>query len=234
MYRIIQILNLALLLIITSCATPAPSLPSEEVKTSSETKVSEIVKEIPKEEVITPEIPIQESLPTATKPLSKNDRMDAVAVGNATPAGIVYQRDSTQLSTESFKGQYTVIDFWATWCGPCVKEGPIFHELGETYKDRNVQFVGISVDRDFARWNQFLQQRNWQGNNYWMGMAEEEDFFGFAYTEVEFEPGQLGIIVGLPKYVIIGPDGTILHNSSYIKPSNPKFKDLLSQHMGGE
>ncbi len=228
MNRTKQITTLSLLLIITSCATQVPSIPSEEGTTATtKSEVIEIAQDVLEEET-----PSKAPFPIATKPLSKNDRMNAVAVGNTTPDGIVYQTDSTQLSTQSFKGKYTVIDFWATWCGPCVKEGPIFHELSKTYKDKNVQFVGISVDRDFARWNQFLQQRNWQGNNYWMGMAEEEDFFGFAYSEVELDPGQLGIIVGLPKYVIIGPDGKILHNSSYVKPSNPKFMDLLEEHVG--
>ena len=248
MNRIAQIATLVLLLIITSCATQVPPIPPKDIKVSTAPKVKEIVKEvvkeIPREEVAIKEVPkeavtkeeisIKEPQLKESKPLSKDDRMNAVAAGNAAPAGIVYQKDGTQLLTQSFEGQHTVIDFWATWCGPCVKEGPIFHELGETYKDKNVQFVGISVDRDFDRWNQFLQQRNWQGNNYWMGMAEEEAFFAFAYSEVEFEPGELGIIVGLPKYVIIGPDGKILHNSSYIKPSNPKFRDLLNQHVAAK
>ena len=236
MNRIIQIINLVFCLLLFSCATQVPPIQEAENEVTTKevtelaeptaSKAIEIVEEVPKEEVI-----IEQSTPEITKPLSKNDRMNAVAEGNKAPIGIVYKTDNTPLSTESFEGQYTVIDFWATWCGPCVKEGPIFHEMGASYKDKNVQFVGVSVDRDFDRWNQFLQQRNWQGNNYWMGMAEEEAFFGFAYSEVELEPGELGIIVGLPKYVIIGPDGNILHNSSYIKPSNPKFKDLLDQYV---
>ena len=255
MNKIIQAINLVIFLIITSCVTQVPptqdteestvstipnvnEIEKEATKDMEETavstlppKVSEVEKELPKE-IAVQEEPIEEAPKlTPSPPLSKNDRMNAVAEGNTAPLGTVYQRDRTPVSTNSFEGQYTVIDFWATWCGPCVKEGPIFHKMGESYKDKNVQFVGVSVDRDFDRWNQFLQQRNWQGNNYWMGMAEEEAFFAFAYSEVELDPGQLGIIVGLPKYVIIGPDGNILHNSSYIKPSNPKFEDLLDQFV---
>jgi len=226
------VIVLSLLIIISSCVTQVP--PTQDIvesPVSTIPNVNELEKKAVKEVAIKEEVVKQEPNLIPSPPLSKDDRMNAVAEGNMAPIGIIYQKDSTELSTQSFKGQYTVIDFWATWCGPCVKEGPIFHEMGISYKDKNVQFVGVSVDRDFDRWNQFLQQRNWQGNNYWMGMAEEEAFFAFAYSEVELEPGELGIIVGLPKYVIIGPDGNILHNSSYIKPSNPKFKDLLDQHV---
>ena len=100
--------------------------------------------------------------------------------------------------------------------------------MGKRYKDKNVEFVGVSVDRDFQRWQRFLTERNWQGHQYWMGMNETAPFFSFAYSEVELEPGELDVIVGLPKYVMLAPDGKILHNSSFIKPSNAKFEELLN------
>lgn len=208
----IAIFSIGCFLFLSSCATPTPVQdPVSEVIDSQEDKTASVVEN--------------------TQPLSKQELFESVVAGNATPVGTVFTTDSIATSTERFKGKYVVLDFWATWCGPCVKEGPIFQELGKQYKDKNVEFVGVSVDRDFSNWTRFLQRRQWEGQQYWMGMAEEEPFFGFAYSEVEFEPGELGLIVGLPKYVIIGPDGKILHNSSFIKPSNPKFEALLNSHV---
>ena len=198
----------------TMPTTPQPTIettpqPTEEVEGKQEVKEAEIVE-------------------TPTKPMTKQEMLQTVIAGKDAPVGTVYKPDNTPISTDSFKGKYVVLDFWATWCGPCVKEGPIFQEMGKRYKDKNVEFVGVSVDRDQQRWQQFLKERNWQGHQYWMGMAEMEPFFAFAYSEVELEPGQLGVIVGLPKYVMLGPDGKILHNSSFIKPSNAKFEELLN------
>lgn len=48
---------------------------------------------------------------------------------------------------DSFKGKVTVINFWATWCGPCKVELPDLIELSKEYESRNVKFIGISTDR---------------------------------------------------------------------------------------
>lgn len=209
--------KLFLIVLLFGCSTPSIPIESEPAIT-----VANEVKGEEGQEAT--EINIEE--PPA-EPMTKQEMLETVVVGKYAPTGTVFEPDSIALSTDQFKGKYIVLDFWATWCGPCVKEGPIFQEMSKQYQDKNVAFVGISVDRDFQRWQRFLQERNWQGHQYWMGMAETEPFFSFAYSEVELEPGELGIIVGLPKYVMIAPDGKILHNSSFIKPSNAKFKELL-------
>jgi len=204
--------KLLFLLVIFGCSTPAIPIETTTPKTEVEEQQEVIEKEV---------------LEVPTEPMTKQEMLETVLAGKYAPTGTVFHPDSTALSTERFKGKYVVLDFWATWCGPCVKEGPIFQEMGKRYKDKNVEFVGISVDRDFQRWQRFLKDRNWQGPQYWMGMNETAPFFSFAYSEVELEPGELGIIVGLPKYVMLAPDGKILHNSSFTKPSNPKFEELL-------
>jgi len=53
----------------------------------------------------------------------------------------------TEVSMKSLKGKVVVIDFWATWCGPCVGEMPKMKALYEEYKDKGVEFVGVSLDR---------------------------------------------------------------------------------------
>lgn len=52
----------------------------------------------------------------------------------------------TTVSIKALKGQVVVIDFWATWCGPCIAEMPHMKELYAKYHDEGVQFIGISLD----------------------------------------------------------------------------------------
>src|SRR5215510_3879624 len=54
--------------------------------------------------------------------------------------------DNRDVKLSSFKGKVLVIDFWATWCGPCKLEIPGFVDLQDRYRQQGLQFVGISVD----------------------------------------------------------------------------------------
>ncbi len=62
------------------------------------------------------------------------------------PSFTLQDLNGKQVSLSDFKGKVVILDFWATWCPPCVKEIPHFIELHEQYKDRGFAMVGISLD----------------------------------------------------------------------------------------
>jgi cytochrome c biogenesis protein CcmG/thiol:disulfide interchange protein DsbE len=63
------------------------------------------------------------------------------------PSFTLQDLKGNQISLSDFQGKVVVLDFWATWCPPCVKEIPHFIELYEQYKDKGFAMVGISLDR---------------------------------------------------------------------------------------
>lgn len=52
-----------------------------------------------------------------------------------------------QVSLKDFEGKVIILDFWATWCAPCIKEMPILQDLYNTHKERGFEIVGVSVDQ---------------------------------------------------------------------------------------
>jgi thiol-disulfide isomerase/thioredoxin len=83
----------------------------------------------------------------------------------------------TEISIKGLKGKVVVIDFWATWCGPCVAEMPTMKKLYAQYKDKGVEFIGVSLDqskkdggldklKSFVEKNEISWPQYYQGN-YW-------------------------------------------------------------------
>ncbi len=65
--------------------------------------------------------------------------------------------DGTTLNSSNFEGKVTVVNYWATWCGPCVREIPAFNKISKEKSDE-VQFVGISLDNKLNAVHQFFNR----------------------------------------------------------------------------
>jgi peroxiredoxin len=79
-----------------------------------------------------------------TQPLA--DKAPPGPSAKSAPSFTLQDLNGKTVSLSDFKGKVVVLDFWATWCPPCVKEIPHFIELYEQYKDQAFAMVGISVD----------------------------------------------------------------------------------------
>ncbi len=101
--------------------------------------------------------------------------------------------DDKIFDLSQFHGKVIIVDFWASWCSPCIKEIPHFIELQEKYKNE-VQFIGLNVGEKESEIKEFIKS---MGINYVIGYSDEkiEKLFGG--------------INGLPTTFIIGKDGKI-------------------------
>ncbi|MHC4728919.1 MAG: TlpA disulfide reductase family protein, partial [Planctomycetota bacterium] len=67
--------------------------------------------------------------------------------GKPAPAFTLQDLNGNNVSLADFRGKVVIIDFWATWCPPCIREIPDFIELYDQYKDKGFEMVGISLDQ---------------------------------------------------------------------------------------
>lgn len=67
------------------------------------------------------------------------------------------------ISLKDLRGKYVLIDFWATWCGPCCMEIPHLKQLEKDLEGKNIVFVGISCDKDWNTWKSFVEKNQLVG-----------------------------------------------------------------------
>lgn len=103
--------------------------------------------------------------------------------------------DGERLSLTSLRGQAVVLDFWATWCGPCVKSLPELRELRRAWAAQRLTLISVSVDADEGSWKAFVAKNK-------MDWPQHRD--------VEHALTKRFGVQAFPTYVVIDPEGAIV------------------------
>jgi thiol-disulfide isomerase/thioredoxin len=104
--------------------------------------------------------------------------------------------NGNDITLSEYKGKVILLDFWATWCGPCKVEIPYFIDLYTEYRAQGFQMLGFDVDDEIPALTAYAER---MGMNYPILIGAGRDDVLEAY----------GPIVGLPATVIIGRDGRV-------------------------
>jgi thiol-disulfide isomerase/thioredoxin len=128
--------------------------------------------------------------------------------------------DGRKVNNESLKGKIVLIDCWATWCGPCLKEMPHIKELYDKYHDKGFEVIGFSMDELSAkeRVKKLIKQKNIPWPQRFEGKGFEEDSFRKQYG-----------IKSLPTVYLLNKEGIIVDTNARGERLEALIKQYLNQ-----
>ena len=95
--------------------------------------------------------------------LGKIESVAKTAIGTVAPDFTFPDINGNDVSLSSFKGKYVLIDFWASWCGPCRQESPNVQKQYQLYKDKGFEVVSVSIDKKEDAWRKAVKEDNIKG-----------------------------------------------------------------------
>src|SRR5689334_3497692 len=136
-------------------------------------------------------------------------------IGNSAPDFTV-QDDEHKVSLNQFRGQVVVLNFWASWCAPCIDEAPSLVSMHQQLKDKGVTVIAISLDEDEQAYHRFIRD------------------YGFNFLTVRDPKGRIEHLYGtvkIPETYIIDRNGVLrrkfVSSANWNSPEIIKFLSAL-------
>lgn len=138
------------------------------------------------------------------------------SIGKTAPLFTMKDTLGRDIKLEEFRGQYVLIDFWASWCGPCRKENPNLVEAYAKYHEQGFEILGVSMDTDRSKWITAIHEDK-------LDWPQVSDLEGWANAA-----GKLYAVGSIPSSVLLDKDGIIVAKNLRGEELDRKLEELLA------
>ncbi|MHA4811813.1 redoxin family protein [Flavitalea flava] len=146
------------------------------------------------------------------------DKKKTVLPGSVAPDFTLLKRDSSQFTLSSSRGNYLMIDFWASWCHPCRQAIPHWKGVYQKYHDKGFNMISVSDDSRWPDWIKAMDAEKMP----WTQVCDE-----FPVKNMPAKVGSLYMTTYIPFYVLLDKEGKILVYSGKEEDIDNKLKEIF-------
>ncbi|SDD38470.1 Peroxiredoxin [Mucilaginibacter pineti] len=163
--------------------------------------------------------PAVKSSKTGTNYAAEIVKMKKTALGAIAPDFTQADTAGKAISLHDFKGKYVLVDFWASWCGPCRAENPNVVKAFDLYKGKGFTILGVSLDQPGAKdkWLKAIYADH-------LSWTQVSDLKGWKN-----DVAQLYAVQSIPQNFLVAPDGKIVAKNIRGEELTNKLKELLDE-----
>lgn len=158
-------------------------------------------------------------MPSAKIINEKFQRERTLSIGALAPEFSQANVDGRQVKLSDFKGKYVLLDFWASWCGPCRQENPNVVKVYNQFKDKNFTVLGISLDRPGAK-------------SAWLKAIEDDKLTWTHVSDLNFWKNEVAVmynVTGIPQNFLLDPEGRIIAKNLRGEQLEATLEEILNR-----
>ncbi len=141
-----------------------------------------------------------------------------IAIGDLAPEIATTDIHGNVFDLDALKGSYVLIDFWGSWCGPCIKEAPEIVAIHNNFGPKGLKVVSVAIEKTDKNWK---KASNKLGYSWEHQLVEVSQFVRFNKIASAYE------VTDIPSVFLLDKEGRVILSRSNGKEASAKLKELL-------